>query len=195
MRLAQGEFALQQLADKGPLSLEESEKKFLAAGVRVVKDLVTPRVHMEVTVCGAVPPFDVGLGGKLVISFLAHPSIIDLGCSTEGSVLKQSFDVNRLSKLLPSNGLLAITTKGLYARHAPMYHRASVPGPNGPVKIKHEDDTEGATTSFISTRTSTLAKQLLASASETSDRRVSFVYGTGGASDIEQLKPQHPCAV
>lgn len=188
LRLAQGEVALRRMSKGKQARLNDEEKRWLASGVRAIKDLVTPRVHMEATVCGAVPPFDVPLGGKLIVAFLAHPHIIDLGCTTQGSVLKQSFDVAKLERSLPVGGLLAITTKGLYAQHAPMYHRASVPGRTGELRLKHVDNTEGTTTTFLSTRTAALAKLLLANSPESDRRRVSWVYGSGGAKRHRSLE-------
>ena len=183
LRLAQGEAAFQRLAKVSFEELGSDQTRFLAAGVRALKDLVTPRVHMEVTVCGAVPPFDVGLGGKLVISFVAHPDIIDLGRSTAGTVLRQSFDVQSLERFLPREGLLVVTTKGLYSRYSPMYQRSSVPGvsPTSDVKLKHADNTDGTTSTFLSNRTAWLSKQLLSLSSEKGKGQVSWAYGSGGA--------------
>src|SRR3989337_1116129 len=52
VRLAMGEIALDGIAGGQP-----EDPAGIREGVRAVHDLTVPRVHMEVTVCGAVPPF------------------------------------------------------------------------------------------------------------------------------------------
>lgn len=136
---------------------------------------------MEASVCGPVPPFSFGLGGKLVVGFLAHPDIVALPRFTKGSVLEQSFSLQDLKSQLPDTGLLAITTKGLYALHSPMYHRSELPGVAATLRLKHIDNTEGTTTTFCGERTARLARLVLDYSEDLGTRQVSRVYGTGGA--------------
>jgi len=179
VRLARGEVFFQKLAQgEGLASLDRRD---LAAGVRAVHDLFLPRLHMEATVCGPVPPFSYALGGKLIIAFLAHPEVLALPAEARGTVLEQCFDLERLVQLLPSHGMLALTTKGLYARHAPMYNRAAVPGTGGPLRLEHITNTEGTTTTLISERTAKLGRLVLSTATEKGIRQVSMAYGSGGA--------------
>ena len=79
---------------------------------------------------------------------------------------------------MPAHGLLCLTTKGLYAGHAAMYNRASAPGCHGSIRMEHLANTEGTTTTLLSTRTTLLARKVFDSAGI---KRVSRVYGTGGA--------------
>jgi len=55
-----------------------------------------------------------------------------------------------------------------------MYNRASAPGGNSPVRMEHLANTEGTTTTLLSTRTMQLARKVLDSAG---GKRVSMVYG------------------
>jgi hypothetical protein len=135
---------------------------------------------MEATVCGAVPPFSQALCGKLLVSFLSHPDIIDAPALAEGELLGWSFDMDQLIQLLPSNGMLCLTTKGLYAEHAAIYNRAEAPGKEHPIRMVHLDNTEGASTTLVSTETTRLARQLLEEPGSES-ARVSPVYGSGGS--------------
>jgi hypothetical protein len=176
LRLARGERAMSRLAAREVVPFDDAD---LREGVRAVHDILVPRVHMEVTVCGAVPPFAAGLGGKLVVAFLAHPEIVALGMTPAGSILQDVFDAGALASQLPNHGLLALTTKGLYPGHSALYNRAVVPGGNGPLRLIHIGDTHGSTTALLHDRTGRLAKLVVAAADP--GRRVSLVYGTGGA--------------
>lgn len=177
LRLARGETALREVAKGATLNIEDPE---ISAGVRGMHDVVLPRLHLEATVCGAVPPFAQALGGKLLVSFLSHPHIIEAPLGAEGELLGWSFDSERLSNELPSEGMLCLTTKGLYAGHAAIYNRGEAPGLSRPVPMRHLDNTEGQTTSLISTLTTVLArKQLEEPNGKTA--RVSVLYGSGGA--------------
>ncbi len=181
LRLARGELAMERAASGAPSS-EIVGGGLLAAGVRAVHDLVIPRVHMEVSLCGSVPPFSYGLAGKLVVAFIAHPEILGLPADARGSVLEQSFDLDKLAPLLPQHGMLAATTKGLYARHSPMYNRSEVPGESDvALRLEHIANTEGATTSFLGRRTAHLARLVLKRSEDQIRRQVSQLYGTGGA--------------
>lgn len=177
LRLAKGEMAINAIynGEMSPLIM-----KWLGDGVRGVHDIVLPRVHLEATVCGAVPPFSCGLGGKLVVSFLSHPSIIGATLGSQSELLDWSFDYSELSKKLPSNGMLCITTKGLYANHAAIYTRSEMPGLNSPLRFRHLANTDGATTTLISERTARYAKALVDQLAK-NHKIVSTVYGSGGA--------------
>jgi len=177
LRLARGELALRKIAHGAALDPSDSD---LGAGVRVIHDLVIPRVHLEATVCGALPPFSDTLGGKLITAFFSHPEVIRSVSQAESELLGWSFDLERLLPQIPSHGLLCLTTKGLYSGHAAIYNRAEAPGINGPIRLKHLANTAGITTSLVSTETTVLAKKLLSDPSIDS-RKISTVYGSGGA--------------
>ena len=177
VRLAKGEVALKDYLKSKNL---ENFPKWMAEGVRGVHDLMIPRVHLEVTVCGAVPPFTTGLGGKLVISFLSHPSIAKATLGSQSELLNWSFDYKRLSDQLPSGGMLCLTTKGLYAKHAAIYTRSEMPGIPAPLKFRHLANTLGTTTTLLSDRTAKFAKAVV-DFQEGLQVKVSSVYGSGGA--------------
>lgn len=177
LRLARGELALSRLATGAPL---EGLERHLFAGVRAVHDLILPRVHMEATVCGAVPPFSSALGGKLLVSFLSHPDVVASTMAAESELIGWSFDSERLWALLPALGMLCITTKGLYSNHAAIYNRSELPGRDKPLRLRHLANTDGITTSLISDKTTRYARLLLENPNS-NKARVSSVYGSGGA--------------
>lgn len=177
LRLARGELALRNISHGAELIASNPD---LSAGIRVLHDLVIPRVHLEATVCGAVPPFSDALGGKLVTAFFSHPDVVRSVTSAEGELLSWSFDLDRLLPQIPSHGLLCLTTKGLYSGHAAIYNRAEAPGKTGPIRLKHLANTAGATSTLVSTETTVLAKQLILDPTVGS-RKISTVYGSGGS--------------
>jgi hypothetical protein len=178
LRLARGEQALKEAIQIGNIEVTSD----LRNGVRAIHDITIPRTHMEVTVCGAVPPFAQAMGGKLVISFLGHPYVVSASKQTEGQLLAWSFDFPRLDPLLPNHGLLCISTKGLYSKHAPLYERAEFPGTTRPVRLRHLANTAGQTTTLVSEKTVRLAKRLVEQTHGTTQRgTVSQTYGSGGA--------------
>ncbi len=176
VRLAHGEIASQRLAQNEEVSAQDYS---LREGIRAIRDLTVPRVHMEVTVCGAIPPFTHALGGKLVVTFLAHPQILSVTQRTDSSILRNIFDVEQVQQLLPNYGILALTTKGLYPSHSALYNRAEVPGIVNAIRLEKLGETKGQTATLFSARTAKLAR-LMQSAFE-GRRLVSTVYGTGGA--------------
>ena len=171
----------------------DSKHSQLISGVRAIHDILLPRVHMEATVLGAVPPFSDALGGKLVISFLSHPAVVSAPMYSDGSILWWTFE-RELENYLVDSGALCITTKGLYSGHSALYNRASLPGHSGSgskdsLKLQHIANTGGATTSLISSKTAKFAWEIneLDHTKDSKDdpsqdfKGVSGDYGTGGA--------------
>jgi hypothetical protein len=178
LRFARGEYGLEQLMKGIP---PHEAKRYVSQGIRALHDVILPRVHMEVTICGAVPPFSDALVGKLLVNFFVHPYLLGAPKESEGTLLSWCFDKGKLDKLLPKHGLMAATTKGLYAGHSAIYNRSTVPGRDGrPLKLQWLANTEGNTSTLISTATSDIAKtvsRLMAN----SKVGISQVYGSGGA--------------
>lgn len=170
-RLASAEAAL--------LGLEGTEQEWLADGLRAIRDLTLPRIHMEISICGALPPFGPLLGGKLVAAMAAHPTIRTLVDRPFGEIVSGLFDTAALMNLMPNSGLLMVTTKGLYPGHSAQYTGVKVPGREGTlVPMRKWGDTTGQTTSHISDRTMRIAAALTAT---DKTREVSRVFGSGGA--------------
>lgn len=176
VRLAHGEVAFSRIAHGEVLTENDAS---LREGVRAYRDLIVPRVHMEVSICGALPPFSWALAGKLVVSFLAHPAILGVTQNAQGSIVQKVFAIDSLRTALPDWGILGITTKGLYPSHSALYNRADVPASTGTLRMRRIGETRGATATLLGPRTARLAQHV----QDVNDnkRQVSLVYGTGGA--------------
>lgn len=180
LRLASGEVGLRRVQESGRVS--SPDRKLLARGLRALHDLLVPRYHMEVTVCGALPPFSDALVGKLLVAHFAHPDVVSAVVTPPGELLAWSFDLDRLAPHVSSEGMLAVTTKGLYSHHAPLYHRGTVPGVSSPLRLHRIAMTEGTTTTLLSSDTARLARTVLESGALLGQAsKVSQVYGSGGA--------------
>lgn len=179
LRLGLGEVALGVLGAGGDYT--DEVQRMLMQGTRALRDLMVPRLHMEVTVCGALPPFSEVLGGKLVVAQFAHPSVIEAVRTPLGDLIGRTFYADDLANEISSPGMIAITTKGLYPGHSPLYNRSRVPGIVKPIVIRKIAETAGQTSTLMSRSTVVAARSLVAS-NETGDvRRVSNMYGSGGA--------------
>ncbi len=184
LRLAHGERLFRRLSEGAAVDKTDAS---LREGIRAIHDLTVPRVHMEVTICGALPPFNAALAGKLVVSFLAHPSILEATKGTPGQIVQSVFDIERIDGLLPDAGVIAITTKGLYPGHSALYNRAAVPGLDArPVRLRKLGDTRGESTMLMGERTARLAKRVVEGARESG--RVALAYGTGGSKRMRFLE-------
>lgn len=149
----------------------------VAEGIRAIHDLAIPRINVEMTICGALPPFNRLLGGKAVASMAAHPFVRSFVDRPFGVIARSLFDASTLSDLFPSNGALSVTTKGLFPQHSAQYTGVTIPGATGGLRLEKIGDTLGQTTSQLSDRTMRLAVRTL---DGVDNRMVSRVYGSGG---------------
>jgi len=102
--------------------------------------------------------------------------------NAQGELISWSFDLEKIKKIVPSHGLLCLTTKGLYSKHSAIYNRAEIVGSRKNLRLRRLANTDGATSTLLSDKTTELAKSLIGirDANE-SESRVSLVYGSGGA--------------
>ncbi len=143
-------------------------------------------VHMELTICGALPPFGDLLAGKLIATMGLHPMVRQLVDRPIGSIAAGTFTVPKLSKLLPKSGLLYLTTKGLYPGHSAQYTGVRFPGHSGStIPLKKLGHTSGQTTSHLSDMTMRLATEFVNRSDAIS---ISRSYGSGGAKRQRSLE-------
>ena len=173
-------------AEAALAKLKGAEDRWISDGIRAIRDLTIPRVHMELTICGALPPFGQFLGGKLVASMAAHPLVRRLVDRPIGSITAASFQPDRLQELLPNSGLLFVTTKGLYPGHSAQYTGVRVPGDSGrSISLRKLGHTSGQTSSHISDTTMRLAVEYSAKRDASA---ISRSYGSGGAKRQRSLE-------
>ena len=165
-RLVNGEIAMRRGDTDGPAARD---------AVRVIRDLSVPRVQVEATVCGALPPFGPALVGKLVAGLFGHPLVRDVVDRQVGFITRRMFNP-QIERLLPRHGALLVTTKGLFAGHSAQYNNVKLPGLM-PIPLRRIGVTSGITTSLLSERTARYAEGLLGHAPE---KAISREFGSGG---------------
>lgn len=148
------------------------------AGIRAIKDVTLNRVHTEIVICGALPPFGNLLIGKMVAMMINHPKIRSSLDRDIGILLQDTFDFQKLEAWLPRYGPLLITTKGLYPRHSAQYNRVRIVKHDGYISLRKLGSTIGQTMSNISDRTMKLAVEINV---RLGDKGVSREYGSGGS--------------
>ena len=147
-------------------------------GLRAFRDVALPRIHTEMAICGALPPFGPLLAGKLVASMACHPYVRRELDRPFGQITSGLFNTEKLERLVPRHGALIVTTKGLYPGHSAQYSGVRIPGrAERPLRLDKLGDTSGQTSSHISDRTMRLAMLITNEAS----KAVSRLYGSGGA--------------
>jgi hypothetical protein len=167
-RLVAGELAMRR---------KERDTPGVRDALRVLRDLSVPRMQAEVTICGALPPFGDVLVGKLVASMFAHPEVRALVKRGLGEIMLSTFDPG-VADLLPAQGAVIVTTKGLYAGHSAQYNNVKVPGSSDALGLRHAGNTVGTTTSLLSDQTGRLAELVLRT--RRPNGSVSREYGSGG---------------
>jgi hypothetical protein len=150
----------------------------IAAAIRAIKDVTLNRVHTEVVICGALPPFGNLLGGKIVAMMMNHPLVRATLDRDIGILLAGSFDRDKIEGWLPRFGPLLTTTKGLFPNHSAQYNRVRIPVGLKSLKLDKLGLTQGQTMSHISDRTMSFAVEINLRMGE---KGVSREYGSGGA--------------
>jgi hypothetical protein len=169
-RIVAGEVCLREI--------EPWDDKSIAAAIRAIKDVTLNRVHTEIVICGALPPFGNLLGGKLVAMMMNHPKVRATLDRDIGILLSESFDKKKLEEWLPRFGPLLATTKGLFPNHSSQYNRLKIPSSSGYIKLDKLGSTLGHTMSHISNRTMSFA---VAINDLLGQNGISREYGSGGA--------------
>jgi hypothetical protein len=112
-------------------ALKEIKKQRVGAGM------------MNIQVCGAIPPYNHILGGKLVAMALTGPEVINAYRDKyEGYESKIASSMNG-APVIKGNELVFLDTTGLYKVGSAQYDRIRVPTPSGKIEYEEVGTTEG----------------------------------------------------
>ncbi|MGQ0679904.1 MAG: Druantia anti-phage system protein DruA [Actinomycetota bacterium] len=128
----------------------------VAAILRKAKADAVGTEMADLTVCGAVAPYNELLGGKLVAMLAASPTVVrayhDRYCGSPGEIA--SCMAGR--PIVRRNQLVLIATTSLYGSYSSQYNRLSMPGPvlggTGPIEYKRVGRSRSFGTSHLSAR-------------------------------------------
>jgi hypothetical protein len=173
--------------------LVESEDGAWAVGV-VIKQLkkrFSATSMMEITVCGAVPPYNHLLGGKLVCLMMMSPRIVRDYRERYDNVVSIIASQMAGRPIIKEPHLAFLGTTSLYTDYSAQYNRVRLPagtvtGQILPIEYRSLGRTEG----FGSPNLSAETEQGLALLAETvkNYRNVNFMFGEGQSPKLRQLR-------
>jgi hypothetical protein len=147
---------------------------------------------LDITVCGAIPPYNSILGGKLVAMLLASPEVVrtyDARYGKACSVIASSI-AGRAVVRKPN--LVWLGTTSLYGVGSSQYNRIVIPAgevggkPGQEIRYRELGITEGFGYTHFSAQTSAEAEKLIDTHS--SQRRVKSIFGEGVSPRFRKLR-------
>ena len=133
---------------------------------------------MDIIVCGAIPPYNELLGGKLVSILACSPIVIREYYMRYASQVSEIASRMKGQKVIRDSRLVYLGTTSLYAVGSSQYNRIKVPlWDNGVLEFRRMGITEGYGTVFFSKETTNLFSRIL----ELQDggKRINHVFGEG----------------
>jgi hypothetical protein len=173
--------------------LTESEEGAWAVGVAIkqLKKRFSATSMMEITVCGAVPPYNHLLGGKLVCLMMMSPKVVQDYRDRYNDVVSIIASQMAGRAITKEPHLAFLGTTSLYTDYSAQYNRVRLPartvtGQSLPIEYRCLGRTEG----FGSPNLSSETERGLAFLAETSKnyRNVNFVFGEGQSPKLRQLR-------
>lgn len=144
----------------------------------------------DITVCGAIAPYTHLLGGKLVASLIATPTIVrayGAKYGTQASVIASSIAGRRIVR--PSN-LVYLGTTSLYGAGSSQYNRIRIPAPVLGAERDIKFVALGRSQSFGTSHLSQRTVQALTDLAEQGHRgaRVKSIFGEGASPKLRKLR-------
>ena len=133
---------------------------------------------MDIIVCGAIPPYNQLLGGKLVSILACSPKVISDYTHRYASQISEIASRMKGERVIRDSRLVYLGTTSLYAVGSSQYNRIKVPLENGRLlEFREMGVTEGYGTVFFSRETTALFSRIL----ELQDggKRINHVFGEG----------------
>ncbi|PKO35861.1 MAG: hypothetical protein CVU34_01150 [Betaproteobacteria bacterium HGW-Betaproteobacteria-7] len=163
----------------------------LNVALKQIKKRYSATSMMELTVCGAVAPYNHLLGGKLVCLMMMSPRVVnDYRERYEGmvSIIASQMAGRPISK---EPHLAFLGTTSLYTDHSSQYNRVKLPPGTVPGQSSSIEYTQlGRTEGFGSPNLSAETELGLAAIAEAAVgfRNVNFVFGEGQSPKLRQLR-------
>ena len=133
---------------------------------------------MDIIVCGAIPPYNELLGGKLVSILACSPVVIRDYTIRYASQVSEIASRMKGQKIIRDSHLVYLGTTSLYAVGSSQYNRIKVPlWDNGILEYRRMGITEGYGTVFFSKETTGLFSRILEC--QDGGKRINHVFGEG----------------
>ncbi|MBX0297531.1 Druantia anti-phage system protein DruA [Haloarcula nitratireducens] len=155
-------------------ALKEIKKRRVGAGM------------MNIQVCGAIPPYNHILGGKLVAMALTGPKVINHYREKYEGYKSKIASSMKGEPIIKNNELVFLDTTGLFQVGSAQYDRVRVPTPGG--KIEYEEI--GKTSGYGSVQFGPSARKRLAQVTEMLENRkaVKGRFGEGIAPKMRKIR-------
>jgi hypothetical protein len=145
---------------------------------------------LDITICGAIPPYNPILGGKLVALLLCSPEIVDAyrrRYKGMPSVIASSMAGRGVFRF---PRLVLLGTTSLYGERLNQYHRVQIPegvaGSKAPIRYKYLGESSGFGSSHLCRETVEELELLLAQGSQ--GRRVNSIFGEGVSPRLRKIR-------
>ena len=159
------------------LSNEEGRKAINTALIANRKCKIGSNM-MDIIVCGAIPPYNDLLGGKLISMLACSPTVIRDYTHRYNDQVSEIASRMKGKKVVRDSRLVYLGTTSLYAIGSSQYNRIKMPlGNGGTLEFRKMGITEGYGTVFFSKETTNLFSKIL----EYKDggKRINHVFGEG----------------
>lgn len=162
-------------------ALEERESRdAIAAILRKAKGDAVGTEMADLTVCGAVAPYNELLGGKLVAMLAASPTVVRAYAERYGGTASEIASAMAGRAIIRRNQLALLGTTSLYGANSSQYNRLSMPGQvlggRSPIEYRRVGRSRSFGTSHLSSGSVDALVRLVEEASGT---RVNSIFGEG----------------
>ena len=182
---------LREARSFGQLNETDEEHWSLGAAIRQLKKRFSATAMMEITVCGAVAPYNHLLGGKLACLMMASPQVRrDYATRYDDG---QSIIASQMAgrPIVKEPCLVFLGTTSLYTHHSSQYNRVSLPatavsGQQTAVSFAYLGESKGYGSPNLSHETEGALEELTSAVREY--RNVNFIFGEGQSPKLRQLR-------
>ena len=171
-------------------ALEEREARdAIAAVLRKAKADAIGTEMADITVCGAVAPYNELLGGKLVAMLAASPTVVRAYTERYGGTASEIASAMAGRAIIRRNQLALLGTTSLYGANSIQYNRLSMPGHvlggGSPIEYRRVGRSRSFGTSHLSSES---VKALVQLVEATGGTRVTSIFGEGGSPKLRKVR-------
>ncbi|MGG1695833.1 Druantia anti-phage system protein DruA [Bacillus zhangzhouensis] len=152
-------------------------KRALKVAIRNIKKIHMGSSIMDITTCGAVPPYNTVLGGKLVSLLMTSPRVIKDYYEKYKAAISEIASRKKGERVIKPAKLAMLATTSLYYTGSSQYNRIKFPATNGEIKYSLVGKTRGFGSVHLSAKTYRTLQKLLKSHSNLKPESSTFSAG------------------
>lgn len=159
------------------LNKTKDGKRALKIAIRNVKKTHMGSSIMDITTCGAIPPYNEVLGGKLVSLLMTSPQVINDYFNKYSEAVSEIASRKKGEKVIKPAKLALLATTSLYYTGSSQYNRIKYSTSKGTINYKYVGKTRGFGSVHLSSKTYKTLQMLLKSHSELKPASSTFSAG------------------